>query len=64
MNNSEDFRRECEARHVLKMEYDKRMNYYKGVLEKRGQESVNELIAEVKKQRRELAKKQALEMEV
>lgn len=52
MINSEQHRRACEARYVLKMPDDKRQAYYQGVLEKRGQKGVDELIAEVKKQRR------------
>jgi len=53
MNTStEQFRRECEARHVLKMSDDKRQEYYKGVQAKRGQKGIDELLTEVKKQRR------------
>ena len=52
ISSDEQHRRECEARHALKMPDDKRQAYYQGVLEKRGQKGVDELIAEVKKQRR------------
>jgi hypothetical protein len=51
MNNSPEYRRECEARFVLKMPYDKRMEHYRGVLEKRKQKGLDELIAEVNRQR-------------
>lgn len=56
MNNSEeDFRRQCEARKVLTMDHERRQAYYQGVLEKRKQKGVDELIAEVKRQRRLLS---------
>lgn len=63
MNNSEQYRRECEARHVMKMPEEKRMEYYRGVLKNRGQNGVDYLIAEVKRQRK-LMKKKELELEV
>jgi len=47
MNNSEQYRKECEARQVLKMDYDKRQDYYKGVLSNRKQKGLDELKAEV-----------------
>lgn len=50
MNNSPEFRRECEARYVLKMDPDKREEFYRGARIKRGPNAVNELIKEVKKQ--------------
>ena len=63
MNNTEQFRKECEARFVLKMSDGKRQAYYRGVEEKRGSAAAHELVAEVKRQRKLLAKKQSLEME-
>lgn len=51
-NNSEEFRRECEARQVMKWTDDHRQEYYKGVQSKRGQKAAEELVAEVKRQRR------------
>lgn len=52
MNKTEQFRRECEARRVLQMSDDMRQEHYKGCLAKRGQAKVDELIKEVKNQRR------------
>lgn len=52
MNNSEQFRKECEARHALSMDDQKRQAYYQGVLGKRGEKAVNELLTEVKRQRK------------
>ena len=63
MNNTEQFRRECEARFVLKMSDGKRQAYYRGVEAKRGTDAAHELVAEVKRQRKLLSKKQSLEME-
>ena len=51
-NNSEQHRRECEARHVLKQSDDQRQEYYKGVQSKRGQKGIDDLLNEVKKQMR------------
>lgn len=62
MNNSEAFRRECEARQVLKMPDDKRQEYYQGVLKHRGQAGVDYLIAEVKRQRKLMRKQQEMEI--
>ena len=50
MNNSEQYRRECEAREVLKMNPDKREEFYKGVLNHRKQRGLDALVAEVKRQ--------------
>lgn len=50
MNNSPEFRRECEARHVLKMSYENRQHFYEKAREKRGVVAVDELIKEVKRQ--------------
>lgn len=62
-NNSESFRRETEARHVLKMPDEKRQEYYQGVLKHRGQAGVDYLIAEVKRQRKLMRQKEtALEI--
>lgn len=56
--SSEEFRRECEARHVLKYPKEQRDAYYTGVQKIRGQKAADELVAEVKKQRN-LQKEQA-----
>ena len=64
MDNSPEFRRQCEARFVLKMSDGKRQAYYRGVEEKRGSAAAHELVAEVKRQRKLLARKQSLEMEI
>lgn len=61
MNNSPEYRLQCEARHVMKMDYDRRQAYYQGVLEHRKQKGVDELIAEVKRQRK-LARAKEMEM--
>ena len=63
MNNSEQYRRECEARYALKLPDDKRQEYYRGVLKHRGQAGVDYLLDEVKRQRK-LMKKKELELEV
>lgn len=63
MNNSEQYRRECEARQVMKMPDDKRQEYYRGVLAHRKQKGVDYLIAEVKRQRK-LMKKKEVELEI
>jgi len=55
-NSSEQFRRECEARHALSMPDDKRQTHYQGVKDKRGQKAVDYLIEEVKRQRKLLSK--------
>lgn len=44
--------REKEAKDLLKMSDEKRRKYYERILPKLGKDGVNELIAEVKKQRR------------
>lgn len=63
MNNSETFRRECEARHALKLPDEKRQEYYLGVLKERGQAGVDYLITEVKRQRKLMKQKEtALEI--
>lgn len=54
MNNSEEFRRECEARRVLKMGDEQRKSYYEGVLKHRGRERTNQLICDVNRMRREM----------
>ena len=50
MDNSPEFRRQCEARFVLKMSDWERESYFKGVQEKRGERGLNELKAEFKAQ--------------
>jgi len=47
---TEAWRRECEARHVMKLPLEARRTYYAGVREKRGEPSMAELIAEVNRQ--------------
>ena len=60
MNNSEQHRRACEARHVLEMNDIDRQEYYKGVMAKRGRVKANELIDDVNRMRRE-AREKAIE---
>lgn len=62
MNNSPEYRRECEARQVLKMPQDKRQEYYRGVLAHRKQNGVDALIAEVKRQRKLMNKEKEMEV--
>ena len=52
MNNSPEYRLECEARHVMKMPYEKKRDYYAGVLRERKQKGLDELINEVNRQYR------------
>ena len=48
--SSETWRRECEARFVMKLAMDQRRTYYAHVREKRGEGATRELIAEVNRQ--------------
>lgn len=50
MNDSEEYRRACEAREVLKMSEEKRQQYYEGVKKHRGQKGVDYLAEAVTKQ--------------
>jgi hypothetical protein len=52
MNNTEQYRRECEARRVIQMSDAQREAHYHGCRAKRGQPKLDELLKEVKKQRR------------
>jgi len=52
MNNSEEFRRECEAREVMKWPREKRTAHYEAIKLIRGQTATTALIDEVKKQYR------------
>ena len=45
--NSEEWRRICEARHVMRLPQDKRREYYAAVKAKRGESAFRELKAEV-----------------
>lgn len=47
---SEEWRRICEARHVMKLEKEKRREYYQKVAENRGREAAQELKDEVNRQ--------------
>ena len=60
-NNSEDHRRECEAREVMKWSHDRRIAHYTAILAKRGPAAMDELIAEVKRQYR-LSQAQRMEI--
>ncbi len=51
---------ESEVNRLLKMSKEKRQEYYQDVLKKHGREVANELIAEVKKQRRLMARSESL----
>ncbi|SEO78401.1 hypothetical protein [Nitrosovibrio sp. Nv6] len=51
-NDSEEYRRECEARYVMKMGDERRNTYYQGVLQKRGKAKANELIDDVNRIRK------------
>lgn len=60
--SDEQHRRECEARHVLKMSDDRRQEFYEGALKHRGREKVNQLIDDVNQlRRRERANESALQ---
>ncbi|AUT46991.1 hypothetical protein [Achromobacter sp. AONIH1] len=48
--NSEEWRRECEARHVLTLPFDKRVPYLNLVGRKRGSEAQQYLETEVRRQ--------------
>jgi hypothetical protein len=50
MNDSPEFRRECEARHVMKMPYEQRRDFYAGVLRERKQKGLDELKEEIRRQ--------------
>ncbi|SOD42397.1 DUF7696 family protein [Nitrosovibrio sp. Nv4] len=52
MNDSEQHRRECEARYVMKMDDTRRQTYYEGVLKHRGKAKANELIDDVNAMRK------------
>ena len=52
MNNTEQYRRECEVRYVAKMPDEKRREFYQGVLKHRGKEAANQLIDDVNQLRR------------
>ena len=62
MNTSEQYRKECEARQVLKWGREKRKEYYQGVKFNRGEAAKNELIAEVRRQYKLQEREQALEI--
>jgi hypothetical protein len=47
---SDEYRKQCEARHVLSYPKEQRVAYYEAVKAIRGQKSLDELIAEVKRQ--------------
>jgi len=47
---TEAWRRECEARHVMRLPLEARRTYYAGVREKRGEPAMAELVAEVNRQ--------------
>ena len=50
MNNSEQFRRECEARQVMKWPKAKRQSYYIEIEKIRGRKQMLELWEETKRQ--------------
>lgn len=52
MNDSPEYRKQCEARLVLKWPKAQRENHYEGVEENRGKKARLDLMAEVKKQYR------------
>jgi len=60
-NDTEKHRRECEARFVMNLPRDQRQAHYEGVLKNRKQKGLDELLAEVKRQR-ELQNEQCAEM--
>lgn len=57
MNNSEQHRRECEARYALSMDDTRRQAYYQGVKDKRGEKALGSLVEEVVRQSSLEAKK-------
>lgn len=48
MDNTEEFRRACEARRVLQMSDEQQAAHYNGCLAKRGPRAIEDLKAEVK----------------
>lgn len=62
MNTSEQWRKECEARQVLKWGREKRQEYYTGVQRERGVKAKDALIAEVNRQFRIAERKQGMEI--
>lgn len=63
MNNTEQYRRECEARQVLKWPKEKRQAHYEAIRVIRGDKATEELIAEVKRQHR-LSQEKTAELEL
>ena len=61
MNNSEDFRRQCEAREIMKWSPQRRTAHYAAINQIRGPKAKDELIAEVNRQYR-LRQQQAMEI--
>jgi hypothetical protein len=61
MNNSPEFRVQCEAREVLRMKPKQRERFYEGVLLHRKQAGLDYLLKEVERQWR--AQKREVEME-
>lgn len=47
---SETFRRECEAREVMRWEREKRQGYYADVKKRRGEKALQSLVDEVNRQ--------------
>lgn len=47
---TEQHRRECEARQVMKLSHDERRAYYLAVRVKRGEDAARELVTEVNRQ--------------
>jgi hypothetical protein len=56
VNDSEEFRRQCEAREIIKWDKERRQAHYIGVEKKRGRAAMLELWEEAKRQARERAK--------
>lgn len=52
MDNSEQHRRDCEARFVMAMGRDRREAFYQGVFKERGRDAANQLIEDVNNIRR------------
>jgi hypothetical protein len=54
-DDTEEFRRQCEARYVIKMDKERRQAHYIAVEKKRGRVAMLELWEEAKRQAREEA---------
>lgn len=50
--SDEEFRRQCEARYVMKMNDERRKSFYEGVFKNRGRERAQQLVDDVNQMRK------------